>query len=212
AAAEPAERREVTQLLGPMLSSDPQLRPSAHHGLQLLDGVARAEVGLAPAEVLASATLREHAARELTTRARTRRSRVRRRRRARHRARRRWWWRAGGAAGAAAVVVIALLLGLGGQPGESLPVGPVPAGGQQGADPPAADQVAAAVRDLLTARDEALSGGDGDALAALTVPGSPLAAADAGLLTELTGAGVQLHGYATQVEDLQVISSAAETA
>src|SRR5699024_12269861 len=54
AAAEPAVRQELAERLGPMLPSDPQLRPSAHHGLQLLDGVARVGVGLAPAEVLAS--------------------------------------------------------------------------------------------------------------------------------------------------------------
>lgn len=221
AAAEPAVRQEVAELLGPMLSSDPQLRPSAHHGLQLLDGVARVGVGLAPAEVLASATLREHAARELTTRARIRRTRVRRR----HRARRRWWWRAGGAVGAAAVVVAALLLGLERPAGERLPVGTVPAAGSAGPgesgapvepgesqDSGAADQVAAAVRDLLTARDDALSGGDGEALAALTVPESPLAAADTALLAELTDAGVQLHGYATRVEGLQVMAAGAQRA
>src|SRR5699024_411545 len=120
-AAEPAARPEVAELLGPMLSADPEHRPSAHQGLQLLDGVARVGVGLAPAEVLASATLREHAARELTTRARIRRTRVRRR----HRARRRWLVRAAGAVGTVAAVVTALLLGSDGPAGQSLPVGSV---------------------------------------------------------------------------------------
>src|SRR5699024_4555818 len=187
-AAEPAARREVAELLGPMLSAQVADRPSAHHGVQLLDGVARAGVGLAPAEVLASATLREYAARELTTRARTRRSRVRRR----HRARRRWRGRGAGAVGTGAGVVTARRLGSDGPAGQSRPGGSVRVAepgesaqsGQRGdpgdAGQPGEPEVAAAVRDLVTARDEALSGGDSDALAALTVPESPLAAADAG--------------------------------
>src|SRR5699024_2097681 len=144
--------------------------------------------------------------------------------RRRRRARRRWLVGAAGAVGTVAVVVTALLLGSDRPAGQSLPVGSVQVAepgesAQSGqrqepgdAGQPGDSEVAAAVRDLLTARDEALSGGDSEARAALPVPESPLAAADSGLLAELTGAGVQLHSYATRVVDLVVLHTAAETA
>ncbi|WP_157612560.1 protein kinase domain-containing protein [Ruania albidiflava] len=195
--AEPGARPEVTELLEALLSTDPQVRPSAHHALQLLDGVTRAGVRLAPAEVLASATLREHAARELTTRARARRRRGRRRHRARPR---RWLVRSiAGAAAAAAVLTGLRLHGPGPPTG-----GPAPA--------PPSDGVADAVRDLLADRDDALAGADREALGTVTVPGSPLAAADTALLTELTTAGVRLLGYRTEVLEVEVVEAGHDAA
>lgn len=100
-AAAPEVREEVSALLAPMLAAEASRRPLAHQAAAMLDGVAHRAIGMAPMEVLASATLREHAAREPTTRARVRRPRTRHRHRA---ARRRVVLRAG--------VALVLLLGL----------------------------------------------------------------------------------------------------
>lgn len=222
--AEPGARREVAQLVAPLLAADPEDRPSAFRASQLLDGVPRVPVQTAPTEVLASATLREHAAREPTTRARTRRPRGRRR----HRAHRRRWLARVAVAVLVAVVALGTLRLLsdgsmtdraGGRVGE------VPASGRvldagaarteaagDGASPAHAGgseqglarEVASAVRALLTARDAALAAGDAEALSEVTVPGSALATTDAALLSELAEDGVQLRGYRTEVLALDV--------
>lgn len=272
-AAAPDARAEVAARLAPLLSRDPGERPSAQGAQQMLDGGAQVAIALAPAEVLASATLREHAARELTTRARSRRSRPRRR----HRAigRRRWLLRGAAVAVVLTLVTGALLwLGPAASPGEGPPKagpesvaassaaraaqaaaqGAAGAGGEgsgegaAGSTSEAAEQeptetageaggeaatevtgdastdtdtdidtdidtgLGTAVRNLLATRDAALTARDAVALAEVTVPGSPLAAADAALLADLTGAGLQLRGYRTEVLDLTVLSDEAGTA
>ena len=264
-AAAPDARADVAARLAPLLSRDPGDRPSARRGQQILDRGAQVAIALAPAEVLASATLREHAARELTTRARSRRSRPRRR----HRAvgRRRWVLRGAGVA-VVLTLVTGALLGLG--PVRSSGAGPAKAGpesvaassaaratlaaaevtaggGGEGSGEGAAGSTSAAaeeeptetageaggeaatevagdapadtgtelgtaVRNLLATRDAALTARDAVALAEVTVPGSPLAAADATLLADLTESGLQLRDYQTEVLDLTVLSAEAGTA
>ena len=207
-AAGPDARAEVAAQLAPLLSRDPGERPSAQRGQQMLDGGAQVAIALAPAEVLASATLREHAARELTTRARSRRTRPRRR----HRAigRRRWLLR-----GAALAALLALVMGTVlwqrpvGVPAEAPPkAGPVRVAAATDPD----TELAAAVRNLFATRDTALTARDAVALAEVTVPGSPLAATDAALLADLTEVGLQLRGYQTEVLSLTVLSAEAGTA
>ncbi|WP_147917270.1 serine/threonine-protein kinase [Ruania zhangjianzhongii] len=237
-AAESGAREEVAALLAPLLCREPGERPSARRARQLLDGGAQVAIALAPAEVLASATLREHAARELTTRARSRRLRPRRR----HRAvgPRQWLLRA-----AAAAVLLTLVTGSAvwqgavdltpEAPPKAAPVsmaagiasrvaqaaGEARAGhvqtsqGQAGDEETSTDttaEIAAAVHDLLARRDAALTARDAVALADATVPGSPLAAADATVLTELTDADLQLRGYRTEVVQLRVLSRDPATA
>ncbi|HIZ36456.1 MAG TPA: hypothetical protein H9815_11810 [Candidatus Ruania gallistercoris] len=234
-AAEPGARSEVAALLAPLLDADPGQRPSARRAGQLLDGAAHQAIQLAPAEVLASATLREHAARELTTRARERRARPRRR----HRSvgRRRWLLRGAGVA-VLLTLVTGTLLWLG--PVRS-PVPELPKAGPESAAAAtvtaaaravaevagdastntatntntATDtdaELATAVRELLARRDAALMARDAVALAEVTVPGSPLAAADASLLADLTETGLQLRGYQTEVLDLTVLRADRRTA
>lgn len=198
-AAEPGAREEVGALLAPLRAPEPGERPSARQAQQLLDGGAQAPIRLAPADVLASATLREHAARELTTRVRTRRARPRRRHRAR---RRRWVVRAAG---------VAVLLGMvaAGLAWADVPdrAGAATAAKAGPSNLPVEEAgPAAALRTILAGRDDALTAGDAVALAELTAPGSALAATDADLLEELTDTGVQLRGYRTDVLDPTVVT------
>lgn len=215
--AEPGAREEVGALLAPLLAQGPAERPSAHRAQQMLDGGAQVAIQLAPAEVLASATLREHAARELTTRARSRRPRPRRRHRARG--------RRGVRRVAVAVAALAVLAGgvawwrtPGAEPEAAGPDSAESADArQESAEPQSEDMpdsaaVAAAVRDLLAGRDEALRARDAVALAEVTVPGSPLAASDAALLIELTDADLRLQGFHTEVLDLSVLSAGGDEA
>src|SRR5699024_11136960 len=65
--------------------------------------------------------------------------------------------------------------------------------------------LAAAVRDLVAARDDALQTGDGQALAALTAPDSPLRHSDTRLLRQLQQAEVTLGDYRTQVSEIEVL-------
>ncbi|WP_428841525.1 hypothetical protein, partial [Georgenia thermotolerans] len=61
----------------------------------------------------------------------------------------------------------------------------------------------AAVVELLERRDAALTAGDGAALAALTVPGSPAAEEDGALLARLRAAGVRVEGLVTELASLE---------
>lgn len=72
---------------------------------------------------------------------------------------------------------------------------------------PTDTELASTVRNLLAARDAALIARSAVSLAEVTVPGSPLGAADAALLADLTEAGLQLRGYRTEVLDLTVLSA-----
>lgn len=171
-------------------SPDPGLRPTAADlAAQVYAACPPEPVRLPDAAVLARLTLRRLAVPPDDATARLRTERRPRRRaaggpagapgrgagaRGRHRARRR------GPRGVAAVLLVGL--GLAAVVGASLQAGDLRAAASPDASPPravgAADPVAAAVR-LTTARTRALVDRDRDALAAVTLPGSPAAAADA---------------------------------
>lgn len=91
---------------------------------------------------------------------------------------------------------------------EAVPQAPATASAEAG------EPLSGVVVALCAARDAALVAGDAQALAATTVPGSPAAAADAGLLDALTQAGEQvgdLHTSVSQVQAATVPPDAAAT-
>ncbi|WP_172120145.1 serine/threonine-protein kinase [Actinomyces faecalis] len=68
-----------------------------------------------------------------------------------------------------------------------------------------AEELRDAVVDLVARRDQALEDLDAIALASTTVPGSPAAEADAGLLEALVGRGAQVQGLSTAVTEVQQV-------
>ncbi|MDO5064426.1 MAG: kinase [Actinomyces bowdenii] len=70
----------------------------------------------------------------------------------------------------------------------------------------------AVVLALASARDEALMAGDAAGLAATTVPGSPAALADAGVLESLLASGESIEGLQTSVSQVQEVVVPAEVA
>ena len=77
--------------------------------------------------------------------------------------------------------------------------GPRAGAGAVDARRPAEADLRAAVAGLLERRDAALMAGDGAALAALTVPGSPAAEEDAALLARLRAARVRVERLGTEL-------------
>lgn len=83
---------------------------------------------------------------------------------------------------------------------EAVPQAPATASAEAG------EPLSGVVVALCAARDAALVAGDAQALAATTVPGSPAAAADAGLLDALTQAGEQVGDLHTSVSQVQAVT------
>ena len=68
-------------------------------------------------------------------------------------------------------------------------------------------EASAVVRGLVEARDEALMRGESEALAQLTVPGSPAAREDAALVERLRAAGVRADSLRTTVQDVVLVEA-----
>src|SRR5699024_4704352 len=151
--AQPDARRHLAQVLEPLLAADPDRRPSAREATDLLAAQHRVAILTPPHEALAAASLREQALRAPTTRVRGLRPARRQR----------------GRSVLVAILAVCVLAGA------LLWAGVLPPGASKEnatATPerPSNTQegLAAAVRDLVAARDDALQTGDGQALAALT--------------------------------------------
>ncbi|WP_163544299.1 protein kinase domain-containing protein [Occultella kanbiaonis] len=211
-----AERPALREILGELSAGEPRRRPSLEDVRTRLAGHEVAPVRLPDARTLAGASLREHARREETVRRPVRRPRGR----ARHRRSRRWRVVACAAMLLGALVGAASLNGWGpvaadpqGSGAPDVTQGPTgrPGGSAVPGGSPAT-AVLAAVPALTAARDVALAAGDARALAAVSVPGSPAAAADAGLLAALATAGLTLSGLATAVTDVELVSEPGDEA
>ncbi|MBZ2195594.1 protein kinase domain-containing protein [Occultella gossypii] len=205
-----AERPALREILGELTAREPRRRPSLADVRAWLAEYDVAPVRLPDARTLAGASLREHARREETIRRPVRRPRGR----ARHRRSRRWRVVACAAMMLGALVGAASLNGWGpvaaDPQGSGEPHGTQDPTGRPGTS--AVTAVPAAVPALTAARDVALAAGDAQALAAVSVPGSPAAAADAELLAALATAGVTLSGLATAVTDVEVVSQVGDEA
>lgn len=179
----PTERHAVAGVLHRALADDPADRPVAADLHAQLADVEVVPVRVPPSEVLAGARLREQAQRE-TTRLRPGRRRPRHRRRNRARL-------------VGSLVAVALVLAVGG-------VVALRATNQDTAD--AGPDLVSRVPELVTLRDKALEDGDADALAAVTVPGSPAAAQDAALLSDLAGTATVVSELRTVVTGTEVVT------
>ncbi|CAM3552767.1 protein kinase domain-containing protein [Occultella aeris] len=203
-----AERLALREITSELTAGEPRRRPSLTDVRTRLIEHDVTPIRLPDAGTLAGASLREHARREETIRRPVRRPRGR----ARHRRSRRWRVVACAAMVLGALVGTASLNGWG--PVASDPQGPGEPDvtqdptGRTGGSPAAA--LLAAVPALTAARDVALAAGDAQALAAVSVPGSPAAAADAELLAALATAGLTLSGLGTAVTDVELVSEPGE--
>lgn len=183
------DRKQVRTLLGRALAADPGQRPDIGQLQAVLTEVATELVSLPPASSLAAASLREHAQRDLTRAKSGHRPRHRRRRAARGRI----------------LIAGAVLIAAG------VPIGLVHHTGSAEPDQAAApavpaSEVAQAVHRLTAARDRALSEGDEQALAALSVPQSPVRSHDMSLLQSLQEAGVQVEDLHTEVVEVELLN------
>ncbi|QOR69171.1 hypothetical protein IM660_10570 [Ruania alkalisoli] len=189
-AASDGERSRVLDALTDLLADDAARRPVAQDAADQLRSY---DTPIRPAEprILAAATLRNHAARTATALAPTHRRRV-----ARHRRRR---WRPGLTIAAAIVLLTAVVM-------SELHTGPgpLPRTGLRTAIFREQDLVAR-VAELTALRDEALQARDHDLLAALTVPGSDAAAADAALLAALHEADVEIEGLTSTASGIEIL-------
>jgi eukaryotic-like serine/threonine-protein kinase len=194
AAGEPGEpgdpggaRPPAAGLLAAALSADPALRPTAQELARSGATAAAAEaIELPSGADLAQARLRSgQAATEIAP--------VRRPRGRHRRPRRRGPRRA-----ALAVASLGLLAGA---------VHPVLGATSASPAPLTSGEASALVRDLVGARDEALRDGRTEALARLTVPGSPAAEEDEALAQRLRTAGVRAEGLRTAVQEVTLVSA-----
>ncbi|MCK6209358.1 protein kinase [Georgenia sp. EYE_87] len=179
----------AAEVLAAALSPDPDLRPAARD-------LARSAVSLSPpGEIelpsgadLAQARLRSgQAATELAPP---------RRPRGRHRRSR----RVPGARGALALAALGVGVTLavtGGTPASPASLRPA--------------EASTVVRGLVGARDEALRRGETEALARLTVPGSPAAREDEALVEQLRSAGLRPEDLRTTVEDVVLVEATGGT-
>ncbi|HLS13479.1 MAG TPA: protein kinase [Beutenbergiaceae bacterium] len=183
------DRTQVRTLLGTALAADPSRRPDISQLQAVLTEAATEPVWLPPASSLAAASLREHAQRDLTRAKSGHRPRHRRRSRAAR----------GRIVIAGAVLLAATVpIGLAYHSGSAEP-------DQAAAPAVPASEVAQAVHRLTAARDQALSDGDAQALAALSVPQSPVRSHDMSLLQSLQEAGVQLEDLHTEVVEVELL-------
>lgn len=221
-------RAAASAAFGPALRADPARRCGAADLVACAASLAPTSPLVVPdPPSLASASVRAGAAVDATQRASSARQRPRGtarpsgRRSARRRSRRR-----AGAGLSLAVLVVAMIGGAGtaalltggfAWPGsvgvEGPPVGSAATvGGRAASTPPAAvdaldiaeHEVEVAVEELVRARDAALAAGDGEALARLSVVGSPAAAADGDLLAALAETGSRAEGLVTTLTSLVV--------
>ncbi|MHB1064401.1 MAG: protein kinase domain-containing protein [Georgenia sp.] len=202
----------VDRLVGPALSANPGTRPAARDLATLAPSLAHASgVVLPDPGALAQAQLRADAVHVPTQLAQTRRVRRVHRR--------------GSPVRRVAVLIGLAVLGVGGvgwTAGGELPApgtkvvdaGPAvatehdPGGGAGGNVSVGQAEVLVAVRELLTARDDALRTGDAALLTSLSVPGSAPAEADALLLDRLLAAGAVVEGLRTELSRLRVVAAA----
>lgn len=186
-AAHVIDRDRVARMLGDAVADDPEVRPAAADLSVRLAERTLTPVRVPAASVLAGAALREQAQRAPTV------VRPRRRRRARH--------RRTSVASRVALLAVVLLLLVGGWAGWSAWQRGSTEGAAAAQEQPLLDRVT----ELVRQRDAALVAGDAQALAALTVPGSPAQQQDAELLAELAADDVVLADLRTETAETTVI-------